>query len=109
MRYRATSDNLVIEVPAPELEEWIGRVVRLLVPRYTSKVYFLADSEPPFDGLRRQAGLAVVRPGQEPSNFLQSFRLLFRGGELIVVSSPSHRFGREEWRAFAEALAPSAT
>lgn len=108
MRYRATSDNLMIEVPAPELEVWVGRVIRLLVPRYTSKVYFLADSEPPFDGLR-QTGLAVVRPGQEPSNFLQSFRLLFRGGELIVVSSPSRRFGREEWRAFAEELAPDAT
>jgi hypothetical protein len=108
MRYRATSENLAIEVAVPELAEWVGCVVRLLVPRYTSKVYFLADSEQLFVGLR-QTGLAVVRPGQEPSNFLQSFRLLFRGGELIVVSSPSRRFGREEWRAFAEELAPNAT
>lgn len=107
MRYRATSENLIIEVPSSDLEAWVSRIVSLLVPRYTSKVYLLTEPDQPFRGTH--PALAVVRPGQEPSNFLQSFRLLFRAGELIVVSSPSRRFGREEWRSFAEKLAPNAT
>jgi hypothetical protein len=108
MRYRATADNLVLEVPPFELEQWVRRVVALLVPRYTSKVYLMTDSDNRFNGIEHP-GLAVVQPGQEPSNFLQSFRLILRAGELIVVSSRERRFGREEWRSFAEELGPNAT
>jgi hypothetical protein len=109
MRYRATGDNLVLEVPLSEMEDWVRRVVRLLVPRYTSKIYLMSEDA----GIRvsgiEQPGLAVVQAGQEPSNFLQSFRLIARHGELIVVSSRGARLGREEWRSVAEELSANAT
>ena len=108
MRYRATADNLILELPPSELEQWIDQIVGRLVPRYASKVYLLNDSGHQFSGARHP-NLIVVRPGQEPSNFLESFRLILRAGELIVVGSRGKRFGREEWRSFAEELSPNAT
>ena len=104
MRYRATLDNLIIEAPTRSAADCVRRLVQLLVPRYTNKVYLLVDPEVSL-GTLTEDGLAVVQPGSEPSNFLESFRLIQRGTELTVVSSRSHRFGADEWRALAKELA----
>ena len=103
MRFTPTNDNLVVQLAPDEVALLVRSAVALLVPRYTKKVYLLADPESLL--APAQDGLAVVKPGSEPSNFLQSFRLLLREGELVLVSSQQRRFTRSEWRSFAEALA----
>jgi hypothetical protein len=103
VRFTPTKDNLVVQLAPNEAASLVRKAVALLVPRYTKKVYFLAESQSLF--AQAQDGLAVVKPGSEPSNFLHSFRLLLREGELVLVSSQQHRFTQSEWRGFAEALA----
>jgi hypothetical protein len=107
MRFKATQNNLVVQVAADELAALIHSAILLLVPRHAQKVYFLAEPESLF--APSQEGVVVVKAGSEPSNFLQSFRLLLRPGELVVVSSQQRRFTQSEWRSFAEAMAAHAT
>src|SRR5258708_2606198 len=107
MRFKPTQDNLVVQLAADEVAALVRRAVSLLVPHHAKKVYFLAEPESLF--APNQEGLVVVKPGSEPSNFLQSFRLLLRAGELIIVSSQQRKFSQSQWRSFAEALAAHAT
>jgi len=101
MRFKATNENLTIQVSADEIADCVRRVVRLLVPHHARKVYLFSDQEKPFE--INETGLALVGPKDLPSNFLQSFRLIVRPGELVVVSGQS-RFTREQWRDFATHL-----
>lgn len=45
MRFKVTINNLKIRFAADEMVECVSRVVRLLVPKYTGKVYLLVDPE----------------------------------------------------------------
>jgi hypothetical protein len=101
MRFKATNNNLQIQVSGGEIADCVRRVVRLLVPRHTRKVYLYAEQKPPFQ--IDEAGLALVGPNDLPSNFLLSFRLLLYPGELVVVAGQC-RFMREQWRDFAAGL-----
>jgi hypothetical protein len=107
MRFKATKNNLVVQLAANEVAALVRNAISLLVPRHATKVYFLADSESLF--VPNQKGLVVVKADSEPSNFLQSFRLLLRADELVIVSPQQRRFTQSEWRSFAEALAAHAT
>jgi hypothetical protein len=106
MRFKATNENLTIQLAAKEITECVSRAFRLLVPHYTRKVYLLVEHKGQFESA--ESGLVVVGPGDLPSNFWQSFRLILRQGELIVVSAPL-RFTREQWRDIATQLEAHAT
>ncbi len=67
MRFKVTINNLKIQLAADEMVECVSRVVRLLVPKYTGKVYFLLDLERPIEFV--EPGLVVVGPQRLPSNF----------------------------------------
>ena len=101
MRFKATNENLTIQISADKIAECVRGVVRLLVPRHARKVYLFAEQAQPFE--IDEAGLALVGPKDLPSNFLQSFRLILRPGELVVVSGP-RRFTSDQWRDFATRL-----
>jgi len=101
MRFKATNENLILRVSPDEMPQCIRRVVRFLVPRHTPKVYLLAEPEPPFS--TNQFGLAVVGAQDLPSNFLQSFRIILRPGELVLVSG-QRRFTHDQWRDLAAHL-----
>ena len=102
MRFKPTRDNLVLHAASEELTFLVPLAVSLLVPRHTRKVYLLSELESFLPAA--QEGLVVVKSGNEPSNFLESFRLLLRDGELVVVSSSQRQFTSAQWRNFAEAL-----
>ena len=101
MRFKATNENLTIQVSNDEIAECVRRVVRLLVPHHTRKVYLFAEQEQQLE--MHETGLAFVGPKDLPSNFLQSFRLILRPCEVVVVSGQSH-FTRNQWRDFATHL-----
>jgi hypothetical protein len=101
MRFKATTENLTIGLAADEIAECVSRVVRLLVPHYTRKVYLLVEPELP---LRfAETGMVLVGPKGLPSNFLTSFRMILRSDELVVVSGQLG-FTRKQWRDFAAKL-----
>ena len=106
MRFTSSRDNLVVQCTAREVAPLVRAAVGLLIPRHTKKLYFLADPDNLF--VPAHDGLVVLRPGHEPSNFLQSFRLLLRDGELVFVSSQQRHFTQSDWRTFGEALAAHA-
>jgi hypothetical protein len=105
MRFKATNENLTIQLSADEVAACVSKIVRMFVPHYTRKVYLFAKQQP-FEFA--DSGLVVVVPEDLPSNFLQSFRLILRPGELVVVSGQL-RFTREQWRNFAAQLESLAT
>ena len=102
MRYTPTENNLVIQYVASELTPLINGVVSLLVPKYTQKVYILAEPMSLYSLSLKN--VVVVTRGNEPSNFLRSFRLILREEEIVVVPSHSHHVSQSEWRAFAKEL-----
>ena len=102
MRFQATKENLVVQIGANETVALVQAAIRLIVPRYTKKVYFIAD--PASLHVPTQEGVVVISAGAEPSNFLQSFRLILSPGQLVVVSSNRPHFTQTQWRSFAEEL-----
>jgi hypothetical protein len=103
MRYKPTKNNLAIQLTPAEIPECVQRTTAYLVPRFTRKVYLLAEPAELFSTF--QPDITVLKAGQEPSNFLSSFRLLLRPGELVVVSSRENPFTKEQWRELAGILA----
>ncbi len=101
MRFKATHENLTIQVSPGELGECVRRVVRFLVPQHTRKVYLFAESKPSIP--ISDESIAVVGATDRPSNFLQSFRIILRPGGFIVVSGQA-RFTRDQWRILGENL-----
>jgi hypothetical protein len=103
MRFKATTENLTIQVASDEVAACVRGVVRMLVPRHARKVYLVVEEEqePPLE--IQEPGLARVAPADLPSNFLKSFRLILDSGELVVVSG-QNRFTREQWHDFAARL-----
>lgn len=103
MRFKATKDNLRVQLASNEVAACVRKAASFLVPRFTTTLYLLAVPATLFQG--SEPGVSVLTTGKEPSNFLQSFRLLIRPGELVVVSSREHPFSREQWRDLADQLA----
>ena len=101
MRFKATNENLRIQVSPEEIAESVRRVVRLLVPHHARKVYLYSEQEQSFE--IKETGLALVGPKDLPSNFLQSFRLILHPGELVVVSGRKC-FTRDQWHEIATKL-----
>ena len=100
MRFKATQSNLMIQIEHEEVAEFLRKAIAYLVPRFTKGVYVLA--EPAELASAIPVGARVVLSGQEPSNFLSSFRIILRPGEAVVVSSTEHRLTRDQWREVAE-------
>lgn len=103
MRFKASHDNLVVLLEHEELDACLRKIVAFLVPHFAKRVYVLA--EPAELVQAAPGGAKVVLSGQEPSNFLASFRVILRPGEVVVVSGREHRFSKEQWREVAEHVA----
>lgn len=103
MRFKPARDNLQVQLAPDQVAGCVCKVASLLVPRFTQKLYLLAEPQELFQS--SEPRVSVVALGHEPSNFLLSFRLLVRPGELVIVSSREHQFSKEQWRDLAEQLA----
>lgn len=104
MRFKATHENLTIHVPPEEMAECLREIVRHLVPRHTHKVYVFSEATPPFPV--KENGVTLVSAIDQPSNFLQNFRIILRPGELVIVSGQAG-FTRDKWRDLAESVRAS--
>jgi hypothetical protein len=108
MRFKATKENLTIQVSPVEMAECVRRVVRLLVPHHTRKVYLyeLMNSAPfPIN----EPGLSVVDTTDLPSNLHRSFRIIRWPDNKLEVVSGRRRFTCREWRDLAMKLEAHAT
>lgn len=99
MRFKISLENLIIELGENDPSIIINEACALLVPRFTNKVYFSSDT--PIQIKNQLAGLKSIQNGNEPSNFYQSFRIIKRRSELVVVSSNAQRFSEKQWKDFA--------
>ncbi|BDU16518.1 hypothetical protein [Lysobacter auxotrophicus] len=100
MRFKATDHNLTIDMDSDDPTELLRGVAGALVPRYARKIYFHSD-QPIRTAIN---GVTVAVDGQEPTNFLRSFRVIHRGNTITVVSSNDRRFSQDLWRLLAEEL-----
>jgi CBS-domain-containing membrane protein len=100
MRFKASRDNLVVLLEREELDECLRKIVASLVPRFAKRVY--VSAEPAELVVAAPRGARVVLSGQVPSNFLASFRVIVRPGEVVVVAGRERRFSKEQWREVAE-------
>ncbi len=101
MRFKATHENLTIHVSPDEMAGCLRTVVRHLVPHHTRKVYVFSEHAAPFSV--DEPGVTLVGPSDLPSNFLQSFRIILRTDELVVVAGHA-AFTRDQWRDMAESV-----
>jgi hypothetical protein len=101
MRFKTTNENLLIHVSSEETPACIRKVVRCLVPKHTRKIYLFTESQPSFP--LKNTGVTLVDANHLPSNFLRSFRIILRPGELIVVSGRTN-FTQAQWRNLAQSV-----
>jgi hypothetical protein len=101
MRYAKSKSRLVLAVSSGEVERLVACAARLVIPRYSRKMYFLGDGARVYSVLERLAerlnGFTIVREGAEPSNLTSIFRIVHHGEELIVVPGVNNRFPPAEW------------
>ena len=101
MRFKATHENLTIHVSPDEMAGCLRTVVRHLVPHHTRKVYVFSEHAAPFSV--DEPGVTLVGPRDLPSNFLQSFRIILRIDELVVVAGHA-AFTCDQWRDMAKSV-----
>jgi len=72
MRFVKSNRRLVLDVSGRQVEAIVLTAVRVIVPRYTRKLYFLGEVERVYPELERlakeRAGFTVVRDKSEPSS-----------------------------------------
>jgi hypothetical protein len=103
-RFTPSNDNLSIAIDDSAVEAYVVAGARALLKNGARKVYFLGSSGRRYPLLRQRgsAGVTVVMPGQEPSNFLESSRIIHREGEIILVSGKvTHK---AQWREVASEI-----
>lgn len=103
MRFTPTKNKLEILLESDEVAQCVQKVASFLIPRIAQKVYLLAEPAGLFDGVVK--GVTVVTEGQEPSNFLSSFRIILRPDEMVVVGSRECPLTKSDWRKLGEGLA----
>ena len=103
-RFTPSNHNLRIAVDDSAVEAYVVAAARALLKGGARKVYFLGAPERQYPSLRQRgcAGLTVVVPGQEPSNFLESSRIIHGDGEVILVSA--NLMQKAQWREVASGI-----
>ena len=103
-RFNPTDHNLTIAVDDSAVESYVQAAARALSRSGERKVYFRGNADRQYPSLKssKARGVTVLTPGQEPSNFLESARILHYAGELVIVSSKHLRKG--EWREIASSI-----
>ena len=107
MKFRPTHDNRVIVAGVDEASAIVERAADLLTPEYTENIYLLCEGSQRIGA--EHPGLRRINPGQEPSNFLQSCRIIVRDGEIVIVSSKEQVLSKQQWRSIGDTLRASAT
>ena len=103
-RFTPSNENLRIAVDDSAVEDYVVAAARVLLKDGARKVYFLGSREREYPSLvqRGCAGLTVLMPGEEPSNFLESSRIIHRDGEIILVGASAKHTA--QWRELASGI-----
>jgi hypothetical protein len=103
VRYTKEASRLVLDVEPSDVEQTVACVKRFFVPRYARKMYFLGDDDRTYPGLELLAeqcnDFTIVREGAEPTNLLQSCRVVHQENALVVVPGEHSRRRFDEWDA----------
>ena len=103
-RFTPSNQNLSITIDDSAVEAHVVAAAQALLKAGARKVYFLGLDGRQYPSLEENAcaGLTVLTPGQEPSNFLESSRIIHREGEIILVSGKvTHK---AQWREVASEI-----
>ena len=108
-RFTPTNQNLSITIDDSAVEAHVVAAARAMLKAGARKVYFLGSGERQYPLLEKSAcaDLTVLTPGQEPSNFLESSRIIHREGEIILVNARvTHK---AQWRELASEIQAEVT
>jgi hypothetical protein len=106
MRFLKSNRRLVIYVSDRQVEPIVLAAVRVIVPRYSRKLYFLGFTRvyPKLERLAEErAEFTMVRFDSVPSNFIRTFRMEHLDKKLIIVPGGNSRLAPQDWeRVIAE-------
>lgn len=101
MRFRTTDDNLEISAAPDEVNPLPASVYKSLIPSHAHKLYVRVDVSQ-----ATPVHSAVIRVTDEstPGNFLRSFRVIVRGGTVVLVAARGTPLRKSGWRELAAPL-----
>jgi hypothetical protein len=105
MRFRATATNLEISLAGDDADEIAAAAARILIPRFTRKLYLLADGPCEYPNLAAVPGATIVREGAEPSNLTSNFRIVHRNADLFIAPAPSAGLTKDDLREIGSEIA----
>ena len=103
-RFASGKDNLRIEIDEASADEYAIAAAWALIRAGSPKVYFRGEPGRTYPSIKAaaHAGIFMVEEGEEPSNFLDSTRILHAEGAIVVVSAKGLR--KDQWRAIASEI-----